>query len=457
MLKKSVIENLLEVLSAGGVFAEIFDEETQFNEIEVRKEGLYNHSMGKESGVGLRIIDGLHTKYAFTNDKSEQALMALAQKMVCGEDRGNPKPLSTLKSFKMNHDNLLLPKDYSMKYRMELANRGVLSGLSYHKDIVQMQAKILDFSQYVNIANSEGLYVSDERIKTRLFLMATAQNKNGNYSGYYGPGSMQGFEYYECLDAESFATEAARIAKTMVDASYCIGGQMSVVVNNGFGGLMFHEACGHSLEASSVAKGASEFSGKLGHKVASEKVTLIDDGSMRNEWGSLHVDDEGTPTQKNVLIEKGILKSFLVDKLGGKRMGMSSTGSARRQNYRYAPVARMNNTYIAPGEDSPQDIISDTEKGIYVKYINGGSVDPSTGDFNFNAAECYLIENGKLTKPIKGVTLIGNGMTLLQSVDRVGNDFDLRQGYCYAESGALFISAGQPTVRVKNMTVGGVE
>lgn len=465
MLKKSVIENLLEVLSAGGVFAEVFDEETQFNDLEVRKEGLYNHSMGQESGVGLRIIEGLYTKYAFTNDKSEQALMALAQKLVGtklntqqkGIKKGQEIRLNPCQKHEMNRGRLILPSDQSIKERIQLANRGLKSGLDFHDDIAQMQAKILDFSQRVCIANSEGLHVTDERIKTRLFLMATAQNGNGNYSGYYGPGAMQGFEFFEGLDIEWYGMESARIAKTMLDAPYCSGGQMSVVVNNGFGGLMFHEACGHSLEASSVAKGASEFSGKLGQKVASEKVTLIDDGSMENEWGSLHVDDEGTPTQKNVLIEKGILKSYLVDKLGGKRMNMPSTGSARRQNYRFAPVARMNNTYIAPGEEQPETIIGDTEKGLYVKYINGGSVDPSTGDFNFNAAECYLIEKGKLTTPVKGVTLIGNGLTLLKSIDRVGNDFDLRQGYCYAGSGALFIGAGQPTVRVKNMTVGGVE
>lgn len=231
---------------------------------------------------------------------------------------------------------------------------------------------------------------------------------------------------------------------------------MSVVVDNGFGGLLFHEACGHSLEATVIAKNSSEFCGKLGKKVASDVVTLIDDGSIDGEWGSLHIDDEGTPTQKNILIENGILKSYMVDRLNGMRAGLAPTGSSRRQNYKFAPVARMTNTYIAPGKSTPEEIIAATERGLYVKSIIGGSVESATGDFNFSTGECYLIENGKVTTPVRGATLIGNGGTVLQNVDMVAGDYDLRQGYCYASSGALFIGAGQPTIRVSNMTVGGI-
>lgn len=232
---------------------------------------------------------------------------------------------------------------------------------------------------------------------------------------------------------------------------------MSVVVDNGFGGLMFHEACGHSLEASSVAKGISEFSGKLGQQIASPLVTLIDDGTIKNEWGSLSVDDEGNPTQKNILIENGILKGYLIDKLNGRRLKMAPTGSARRQSFRFAPTSRMTNTYIANGPHSREEIISQTEKGLFVKYIRGGSVNSATGDFNFNVSEAHLIENGRITEPVRGATLIGNGADILKQVDLVGNNLAIGQGYCYAGSGALFIGAGQPTVRVANMTVGGME
>ena len=274
-------------------------------------------------------------------------------------------------------------------------------------------------------------------------------------TGYIGPGALMGREFYDKINIEDYAREAARNAKTMALADYCPSGNMPVVVDNGFGGLMFHEACGHSLEASSVAKDISIFSGKIEEKVASDVVTLIDDGSIVNSWGSLGVDDEGMPTQKNILIENGILKGYLVDKLNARRMNMEPTASGRRQNYRFAPTSRMTNTYIANGNNTKEEIISNTEKGLFAKYISAGSVNPATGDFNFSLSEAYLIEKGKITKPVKGATLIGNGGKILQDVDMVGNNLKIGQGYCYAGSGALFIGAGQPTIRVKSMTVGG--
>ena len=251
--------------------------------------------------------------------------------------------------------------------------------------------------------------------------------------------------------------KAAEGALNMLHAAPCPTGRMPVVIANGFGGLFFHEACGHSLEASAVADGASEFSGLLGQRVATDKVTLIDDGSMEGEWGSLHMDDEGNLTRRNVLIEKGILKGYMVDRFNGMKLGMEPTGSARRQNYRFMPTSRMTNTYIAPGEDSLEDMIASVERGIYVKSITAGSVNPETGAFNFNTAETYLIENGRIVKPVHGATLIGTGGDILKRVEMVGSDFELRQGFCYAASGAIYIGAGQPSVKISEMTVGGDE
>lgn len=266
---------------------------------------------------------------------------------------------------------------------------------------------------------------------------------------------MKGFEFYDQIDVEAYARKAAMSAKALLHAKPCPTGRMPVVIGNGFGGLFFHEACGHSLEASSVAKNASEFCGRLGEQVASGKVTLIDDGSMEGHWGSLGVDDEGEPVRKNVLIEHGILKGYMTDRLNGKRMQMEPTGSARRENYRFAPTSRMTNTYIAPGKDPVEKNIGEIENGIYVKSINAGSVLPSTGEFNFNTSETFLIEHGEITVPVHSATLIGTGGDILKKVDMVGNDYEIGQGFCYAASGALYISAGQPTVRVSEMTVGG--
>ena len=320
-----------------------------------------------------------------------------------------------------------------------------------------MTVNYLDQEQNVLIANTEGVFVEDRRVRTRMLIIATAEHNGQMETGYIGPGALMGTEFYEQINIEDYAREAARNAKVMASADYCPSGNMPVVVDNGFGGLMFHEACGHSLEASSVSKGISVFSDKIGEKIASDVVTLVDDGSISNSWGSLGIDDEGMTTQKNILIENGILKGYMIDKLNGRRMNMASTGSARRQSYRFAPTSRMTNTYIDSGTSSKEDIISNTENGLFAKYISAGSVNPATGDFNFSLSEAYLIENGKITKPVKGATLIGNGSKMLKDVDMVGNNLEIGQGYCYAESGALFIGAGQPTIRVKTMTVGGRE
>ena len=241
----------------------------------------------------------------------------------------------------------------------------------------------------------------------------------------------------------------------MLHADYCPGGQMMVAIENGFGGVLFHEACGHSLEAEAVAKGYSEFAGKMGQQVASTKVTAIDDGTLPNLWGSINVDDEGKPSQKNVLIENGILTGYLVDRLNGRRMGLASTGNGRRESYLFAPTSRMTNTYIANGTDDNQEIIRSMERGLYAKKMGGGQVNPATGEFNFAVAEGYLVENGVITRPVRGAMLIGTGSQVLMDIDRVGQNLDFGQGVCGASSGSVPTNVGQPLIRIKQLTVGG--
>lgn len=456
MINETTINRVLEAaISSGGDFAEIFCENSENSQLVVNKSGVETSSNGIVSGVGIRVFDGTSFRYGYTTDKSEEAMIKLAKELSSScTKKGEISPLQG----RVDHAPQVSTPFSAVAYKkkLETAGRAIRSALDYDEEICQASVKYLDMDQQVLIANTEGLFVTDRRVKTRMMVTAYAQNADGIQNGYWGPGAMKGWEFYDDLDIEWYGRESARIAKTMLHAKPCPGGRMAVVVNNGFGGLMFHEACGHSLESSSVAKGTSEFSGRLGQQVASPLVTLVDDGSVGAQWGSLGVDDEGMPTQKNVLIENGILKGYMIDRLGGLRMGMKPTGSARRQDYRFAPTSRMTNTYIANGSSSQEEILSNTEKGLYVKYINGGSVNPATGDFNFNTCECWLIENGRLTVPVRGATLIGNGSDMLRRVDMVGNDGKLGQGYCYAYSGALFICAGQPTVRVAEMTVGGV-
>lgn len=462
MLAQKTIEDILdEAFLRGADFAEVFDEEKLLQETQVTHEEIEGSLMGRECGVGIRIFKDKACYYGYTNDRSEEALLrkvkALTREMKSGGNAEAQKrsALEDVRSFSMGDETLRASK-MSVKERLEPVFRAARAGMDYDSEIVRMRVKLTDMEQQVQIANTDGLFVQDERVKTRLYFAAFAQNGTDVQDGYYGPGAMRGHEYYDLIDVEGAAKEAARQAKVILHAVPCRGGQMPVVVNHGFGGLLFHEACGHSLEATGIVQDSSEFCGKLGTKVASDIVTLIDDGTIPGEWGSLHVDDEGTPTQKNILIENGILKSYMVDRLNGLRGGLAPTGSSRRQSYKFIPVARMTNTYIAPGESTPEEILKATPFGLYVGSINGGSVDPATGDFNFNAGECYMIRNGVLAEPVRGITLIGNGGNVLQSVDMVGNDFELRQGFCFAASGALYIGAGQPTIRVSNMTVGGI-
>lgn len=460
MLNKSIIEDIFfEALASGGDFAEVFIEDNFSTEIATVGGNIERGMSGRDFGIGIRVFSGLSSVYGYTNDLSKENLLNITRritKAIKGEKKDivvnfNKKLIPT------KHPYSVLPSQVDFSKKIEFTKRAFSAAKSYDTSISQVTVNYLDQDQNVLIANTEGVFVEDKRVRTRMLIVAAAEHNGQIETGYIGPGALMGTEFYEKISIEDYAREAARNAKTMAYADYCPAGNMPVVVDNGFGGLMFHEACGHSLEASSVAKGLSVFSNRIGEKIASDVVTLIDDGSITNSWGSLGVDDEGMTTQRNVLIEKGVLKGYMIDKLNARRMGMESTGSGRRQSYRFAPTSRMTNTYIDKGNSTKEEIIANTENGLFAKYISAGSVNPATGDFNFSLSEAYLIENGKITKPVKGATLIGNGNKILQDVDMVGDNLEIGQGYCYAGSGALFIGAGQPTIRVKTMTVGGRE
>ena len=282
-----------------------------------------------------------------------------------------------------------------------------------------------------------------------------AKDKDQMQSGFEGPGASMGLEYFSDELIQKAASEASRVAIVNLEAKDCPSGKMPVIIDNGFGGVIFHEACGHALESSAVSKNQSIFTGKLGCQIASEKVTAIDDGTISNAWGSSNVDDEGNLQQRRVLIEKGILKSYMVDRLNGRRMHMNSTGSSRRQSYKYEPTSRMSNTFIQAGEDDFDEMFEGISRGLYAKKMGGGSVNPQTGEFNFAVNEGYLIENGKISYPVKGATLIGSGDKILMNIDRVGKDCKRAQGMCGASSGSIPTDVGQPAIRVSSITVGG--
>ncbi len=458
MLSKSIIDDVLTAaLSTGGDFAEIFVED-RFNTGLLLVGGKIESGVsGRDYGVGIRIFYGLNSIYAYTNDSTRENLIKVA-KEAAAAIKGS-KINQVLDFTKVDIDNIhpikLLPSNIEKSQKVELMKKAYNAAKNYDEVISQVTVRYLDNEQNVLIANSEGLLVEDKRIRTRTAISAVASANGEMQSGSYGPGAHMGFEFYDKINIEDYAKEAARIAKTMVYADLCPSGKMPVVIDNEFGGVIFHEACGHGLEATSVAKGTSVFAGKLGEKVASDVVTAIDDGTIPNAWGSQNIDDEGVKTKKNVLIENGILKGYMVDKLNGLKMGVESTGSGRRQSYKYAPTSRMTNTYIANGSSTKEEIIANTEYGLYAKYMGGGSVNPATGDFNFAVSEGYIIRNGKIAEPVRGATLIGTGLEVLKQIDMVGNNLDFGQGMCGSLSGSIPTDVGQPTIRVKAITVGG--
>ncbi|MCL2101838.1 MAG: TldD/PmbA family protein, partial [Fibromonadales bacterium] len=321
--------------------------------------------------------------------------------------------------------------------------------------IIQVESNISDSAQSIKIWNSEGLKVSDNRARIRFSVNVTAADGSERTNAHEAPGVLGGYEFLDCLPVEKLSELCAERALRMLSAPYIKGGQMPVVMGNAFGGVIFHEACGHPLETEAVRRQASPFCGKLGKQIAHPVLTAIDDGTMSGVWGSLAVDDEGTPTQRTVLIENGILKNFLSDRVGAKELGLPLTGSARRESYKYAPVSRMRNTFIAPGNSTLEDMLATVDSGFYAAKMAGGSVNPATGEFNFAVEEGYEIKNGKLGDAVRGATLIGLGHEILPKISMVGNDFELAAGMCGAGSGTIPTTVGQPSLKVDSILVGG--
>ncbi|WP_096270155.1 TldD/PmbA family protein [Paucisalibacillus globulus] len=462
MLNKALIEDVLNAaLTTGGDFSEVFVEDRFTNRMSLQSSKLEKSLSGRDFGVGIRVFKGLNSVYAYTNDFSKEGLLqaANAASQAIQSTPGEHNIVLPLVKQTVNtiHPIHLMPNSVEKTRKLQVLRKADQIVRDYHSSISQAIIGLLEEEQHVLIANSEGTYVEDTRVRSRLVVNAIASNEHDMQTGFYGPGRYQGFEFIEELDLEHYAKEASRIAVTMLHADPAPSGKFPVVIDNEFGGVIFHEACGHGLEAAAVAKNNSVFANKVGEKVASDLVTYIDDGTITNEWGSINIDDEGEKARKNVLIENGILKGYLIDKFNARRMNAESTGSGRRESYKFAPTSRMTNTYIAPGESTPEEIIANTEFGIYAKYMGGGSVNPATGDYNFAVNEAYLVKDGKIDKPIRGATLIGNGAKTIQKVDMVGNNLGHGAGMCGASSGSIPVNVGQPMLRVSEITVGGKE
>ncbi len=457
LTRELVKEALYRALATGADYAEVYAEHTQsktINNISGKTDKMEDSVI---SGVGIRIFQGTRCVSGSASSLAPEAVLSCAER-VADALTGSRKIQDIClreRLFGDIHPVKIVPAGVGNACKTDFLREVCLAARQYSGEISQVSGNYVEVDHKILIATSEGLYAQDRQIRSRVSVSAIASKDGENQTGSASPGARKGLELFEILDPKEMGEQASAQAVTMLHAGYIQAGTMPVAIENGFGGVIFHEACGHSLEASCVALGQSQFAGKLGTQIANPKVTAIDDGTIPNAWGSINIDDEGTPGRRNVLIENGILKTYMVDRLNGRRMGMEPTGNCRRQSYQYEPTSRMTNTYIAAGEDRDEDIIASIAYGLYARKMGGGSVNPVTGQFNFAVNEGYIIRDGKICEPVRGASLIGKGSEILMNIDMVGRNVERAQGMCGASSGSIPTDVGQPLIRVSSITVGG--
>ena len=460
MIEEPVITRVLGVaLRTGGDFAEIFAEDRRGSAARLDDGRVEDLTSGRERGAGIRVVVGDTTGFAHTSDLSETGLCSAAEAASAAARRGgggvrqvalqrmdppSPNPVETL------------PETVSKATKVELLFRANEAARSAGGAIRQVSAVYGDSRRRILVANSEGTLAGDDQVKTRFSVSCVATGDGGMQTGRESIGATVGFELFDRHQVEALATNAANTALTKLGARPAPSGTLPVVIKAGSGGVLFHEACGHGLEADHIAKDVSVFRGRVGEQVASPLVTLVDDGTMGPEWGAIAIDDEGHPAGHNVLIDHGVLTDYMWDWLRARKDGRASSGNGRRESYRHLPMVRMTNTFVTNGTEDPDEIVRQTPHGVYVAQLGGGQVDTATGDFVFGMIEAYLIEDGHITEPLRDANLIGNGPEVLRGIDVVGNDFAMGwPGTCGKQGQGVPVGDGQPTLRVAALTVGG--
>ena len=456
MKKKDYEELLTLAMSTGADFAEIYEEDGKHTTYRMLNSELDAISTGTTRGIGIRLIKGDDYYYTSTNDMRKSNIKKVIKELTINI-KGTNNSHVTLNTLEEIYSDIKIPHDtYPIKKKKDFLLNMDKGIRDVSKKISQVSLALLEDDKDYTIANSKGKYIKSNTCLTRYICTVYAEEKDKKEREFTDYAKRCGYEILE-EDLLSRSIATAKIAIEKLDAENFKGGELPVIIAPGFGAVIFHEACGHGLEATSVAPKTSVFANDLGKKIASDKVTLIDDGTIPNAWGSNFIDDEGNTTQKNILIKNGILKSFLVDELHQNKMNLLSNGCGRRENYTYAPTSRMSNTYLKPGNDTIEDMLKGITLGVYCEKMSGGTVNPATGDFNFAVDTAKLIENGKVTKRIKGITLIGNSKDILKNVEMVSSDLELGTGYCGSKSGMICVTIGQPTIKVSKILVGGKE
>jgi TldD protein len=460
LIEESVVADVLgTALRSGGEFAELFAEDRRGTAARLDDGRVEDMASGRERGAGIRVVIGETTGFAHTSDLSPAGLTSAAQAAAAAA-RGGGGGVRTVALERVPappaNAVAVLPESVGKAQKVELLRKADEAARNGGGAIRQVSAVYGDNRRQILVANSQGVLASDDQVKTRFAVSCVASGDAGMQTGRESVGATVGFELFDTVSVEEMARSAAKRALTKLSARPAPSGTLPVVIKQGSGGVLFHEACGHGLEADHIAKDVSVFTGRVGQLVASPLVTLVDDGTMGPEWGSLAIDDEGHPAGRNVLIQDGVLTDYMWDWLRARKEGRASSGNGRRESYQHLPMVRMTNTYVLAGAEDPEEIVRQTPHGVYVAQLGGGQVNTATGDFVFGMTEAYLIEDGQITEPLRDANLIGNGPDVLRNIDVVGNDFAMGPpGTCGKQGQGVPVGDGQPTLRVAALTVGG--
>jgi TldD protein len=458
VIEPPILERTLaRALRAGGDLAEVFVEDRTTSTASFDDGRVEELVSGRSRGAGVRVVRGDTTGYAHTADLSEEGLAEAADAAASSarDGDGRARVVALERSPTAPYEPSIPPESVPKARKVELLRIADEAARERGDSIAQVSASYADARRRILVANSDGLLVEDDQVRTRFGVQCVAVGDTGRQTGHESPGRTLGFELFDEVDAADVARTAADRALVMLRARPAPSGRLPVVLRRGAGGVLFHEACGHGLEADLVGRDASVFRGRVGERVAAPGVTLVDDGTYRREWGTSAIDDEGTPTGRNMLIDDGVLTDYLWDVVRARKEGRQSGGNGRRESYRHLPMVRMTNTYLLEGDEDPDEIVARTEHGLYCAALGGGQVNTATGDFVFGVTEAYLIERGEITDPVRAAQLIGNGPDVLRLVDAVGSDFDTWTGTCGKDGQGVPVSSGQPTLRVAELTVGG--
>jgi len=451
------VQRIIDMVSSRGAeFVELFFENSTVNSIRCEDGKIEKITSGIDRGIGLRAVFEGRTIYGYTNSFDESSLESLARKVSENVEGSARDPVQVPRKASSSEPSILvLPQNVSLEEKARYVAQADRAAREASGDISQVQVRYGDSLQEVAIFNSDGVFVEDRRHQIVFAVVAIAADGTNIQAANRSMGGTVGMELFDGSNHLAMAVEAAESAARMLRARSAPAGRMTVVLSSKAGGTMIHEAIGHGLEGDAIEKGLSIYSGRLGELVASEEITVVDDATLDGRRGSYAFDDEGTPSERTVLVEKGVLRGFMLDLMTAKKMGLKSTGNGRRESYRFKPIVRMSNTMITPGRHDPGEIISSVERGIYVVKMGGGQVETSSGDFVFKVSEAYLIEKGRVTEPVRGATLIGNGPQILKDIDMVGNDLGFDIGTCGKDGQHVPVADAQPTLRIPSITVGG--